>query len=233
MGVQSERKAPEPLMGGNRLEGRFGTGSDRVSHLPPRDWRNYEDPTLPPLLQPALECFVEHGYHGTTIRSLAARVGLSVPGLYHYYPSKQAILVAIMQHAMEDLYSRSQEALEMAGRSVEEQLRLHIECLVLFHAHRSALAFIAASEIRSLEGEAHKSHIMSRDRQQKILDDIVRRGVQEGLFTTEFPQESSRAVVTMCTGVSQWYKLQGDLSPEELAKRYVEIALATLGRVRI
>lgn len=175
---------------------------------------------------------VEHGYHGTTIRALATRVGLSVLGLYHYYPSKHAILVAIMERAMEDLYAGSQAALAEAGDTIGDQFRLHVECLVLFHAHRSALAFIAASEIRSLEGDAHGLHIAARNRQQRILDDIVNRGVAEGLFDTPCAQEASRAIVTMCTGVSQWYKREGEMTPEELAGRYVLIVLAALGYVR-
>jgi hypothetical protein len=38
------------------------------------------------VLLAALECFVERGYHGTTIRQIATRGGVSAPGLYHYFP---------------------------------------------------------------------------------------------------------------------------------------------------
>lgn len=191
-------------------------------------WRDYSEPLLPPILEAALECFVEHGYHGTTIRTVAARAGLSVPGLYHHYPSKQALLVAIVHKAMEDLLARSQAALAEAGSSVEARFAALIECLVLFHAHRSKLAFISASEIRSLEGESREAHIAARDRQQRILDDIVSQGAAEGIFATKFPKHSSRAIVTMCTGVAQWYDPAGSLTPEELADSYVTIARAAL-----
>ncbi len=43
------------------------------------------------VLLAALECFVERGYHGTTIRQIANRAGVSVPGLYHHYASKLAL----------------------------------------------------------------------------------------------------------------------------------------------
>lgn len=195
-----------------------------------REWRNYSETVLPPLLQAALDCFVEHGYHGTTIRTVAARAELSVPGLYHHYPSKQALLVSIVQFAMADLLVRSEDAVSEAGPSVEERFRLLIECLVLFHAHRSELAFIAASEIRSLEGESRTAHINSRDKQQKMVDDIVNQGVREGIFDTEYPKVTSRAIVTMCTGIAQWYRRDGELSPEELAVRYANIARMALGR---
>lgn len=193
-----------------------------------RAWRDYSEPLLPPILHAALECFVEHGYHGTTIRTVAARAGLSVPGLYHHYPSKQALLVSIVRRAMEDLFDRSQAAVLEAGPWVEARFRALIECLVLFHAHRSKVAFISASEIRSLEGHAREELIGARDRQQRLLDDIVVQGAEEGIFATTFPRQSSRAIVTMCTGVAQWYDPAGKLTPEELASNYVTIARAAV-----
>lgn len=193
-----------------------------------RLWRDYSEPLLPPILDAALDCFVEHGYHGTTIRTVASRAGLSVPGLYHHYPSKQALLVSIVRRAMEDLHVRSQAAVSEAGPSVEARFRALIECLVLFHAHRSKVAFISASEIRSLEGTSRDAHIAARDRQQRILDGIVTEGASAGVFETRFPRHSSRAIVTMCTGVAQWYDPAGKLSPEELAASYVTIARAAV-----
>jgi AcrR family transcriptional regulator len=193
-------------------------------------WRDYGQPAVAPLLQAALECFVESGYHGTTIRNVAAAAGLSVPGLYHHYESKHAILVALMQSAMTDLYARSVAALEEAGDSLQDRLDLQIECLVLFHAHRTKLAFIAASEIRSLEPGARARHIAARDRQQRLLDEIVDEGVTSAIFTAEQPRDASRAIVTMCTGVAQWYRLSGALSPDQLARLYVRYARRLLGQ---
>ncbi len=193
------------------------------------DWRNYSGQELPPVLAAALACFVEHGYHGTTIRQVAARAGLSVPGIYHHYSSKHALLEAIAQRAMADLFQRSEAALAEAGPGVEERFRLLIECLVLFHAHRSEQAFIAASEIRSLRDDARAAHIAARDRQQRLLTEVVNDGVAAGVFSTPFPAEAARAVITMCTGVAQWYRSAGALSPEELAARYVVIARGSMG----
>ena len=192
-------------------------------------WRGFSVPVLPPLLGAALECFVEHGYHGTAIRTVATRAGLSVPGLYHHYPSKQALLVGIAESAMADLYARSTAALAEAGADVEDRFALLIECLVLVHAYRWEHAFIAASEIRSLEPAARARHIAARDRQQKLLDDVVAEAVRGGRLNAPHPKDASRAVTTMCTGVASWYRAGGPLSPEELAGRYVQICRGAVG----
>lgn len=202
-----------------------GPGSIKES-----SWREYAKDDLPPILSSALECFMEQGYHGTTIRQVAARAGLSVPGLYHHYPSKHALLVALMSHAMSDLWTRSQLAITEAGTSVQRQFDLLVECLVLFHARRRELAFIAYGEIRSLNGTARSEHIEARDRQQRLMDSIIAQGVETGIFTTHFPREASTAVITMCTGVAQWFQPHGSLTPEELAERYREITTMAVGR---
>lgn len=192
-------------------------------------WRLYGASSLPPVLKAALACFVEQGYHGTSIRAIATRSQLSVPGLYHHYPSKQGLLVDIMARAMADLWARSCAALAEAGSDPLRRLDLLVECLVLFHAHQRDLAFIAYNEIRALEGDARQEHIAARDRQQTLIDQILGQGVEEARFSTPHLRETSRAVTTMCTGVSQWYRPGGPLSPDELATIYRSIARRAVG----
>ncbi|WP_406729105.1 TetR/AcrR family transcriptional regulator [Streptomyces sp. GD-15H] len=203
------------------------TGDDTAGHR--TDWRLYTSDGMPPVLRAALACFVEQGYHGTTIRQVAARAGLSVPGVYHHYPSKHALLVGVVTRAMAELWERSTAALEEAGPDAGRRLDLLVECLVLFHAHRRELAFIAASEIRSVLGDDRAAYLQARDRQQRLMDAAVEEGVARGTFTTPYPREVSRAIVTMCTAVSQWYRVDGGLAPSELAARYRIMARMTVG----
>jgi transcriptional regulator with XRE-family HTH domain len=53
------------------------------------DWRSFPAVELDPVLDAAIDAFVEIGYHGTSMRLLAERAGLSVPGIYHHYRDKQ------------------------------------------------------------------------------------------------------------------------------------------------
>ncbi|WP_131104591.1 TetR/AcrR family transcriptional regulator [Ornithinimicrobium sufpigmenti] len=191
-------------------------------------WRQHDEDDLPVILRAALDCFVSQGYHGTTTRQIAGRSGLSVPGVYHHHASKQALLAAVMEHAMEDLWWRSQAAAEEAGPTQWEQLAAQVECLVLFHSRRQDLAFISWSEIRSLETEHRVAHIERRDRQQAVVDAIVARGAAEGVFRAGRPKEAARAITTLCVSVAQWYRADGPLSPDELAAEYVDLVQGML-----
>lgn len=191
-----------------------------------QDWRAYGSDDLSTILRAALDCFAEHGYHGTSIREIASSAELSVPGVYHHYPSKQALLVGVMDHAMEDLWWRSAAAAKEAGDDSVDQLAAQVECLVLYHAYRQDLAFIAWSEIRSLTGEQRIAHVGRRDRQQRVFDGILDAGARSGKFSTPWPAETSRAIVTLCTGVAQWYHTGGPHTPEEIAAGYVVLTHA-------
>ncbi len=139
-------------------------------------WREYTDQGLSKVLAAALAAFVEKGYDGASIREIASRAGLSVPGLYHHYPSKQALLVGLTNAVMRELLDRSHAAVAEAGPTPGERFDAVIESLLRFHMYRREQAFVASRETRSMEPESRKAYIALRDEQQEMLDDIVREG---------------------------------------------------------
>ncbi|MBB4932834.1 hypothetical protein F4561_003654 [Lipingzhangella halophila] len=50
-----------------------------------------------------------------------------------------------------------------------------------------------------------------------------------GAFATPYPAEASRVVTTMCVAVATWYRPDGPLAPEEVVRRYLTLARATVG----
>lgn len=190
-----------------------------------RQWRQFDDDALVPILSAALDAIVEVGFHGTTIRKIADRAGLSVPGVYHHYASKHALLEGIMKAGMEDLWERTSIAVKEAEGDTQREFELYIECMVLFHASRTGLAATALNEIRSLHDEARQAHIERRDRQHRLLEQIIYHGCDEGIFQTPYPRQATTAIITMCTSIAQWFKPGGELTPAELATRYQTFAL--------
>ncbi len=193
------------------------------------EWRSFGEPQLSVPLAAALSAFADHGYHGTTIRRIAERSNLSVPGLYHHYPSKQALLVGLVTTAMDELLEHTNQADAEAGDDPNQRFDNVVECLLRFHMHRRDQAFVASTEIRSMDTEVRESHIALRDRQQRMLDEIVEHGVGDGVFHTPFPLDASRAVTTMCIAVATWFSPNGEFSPDGVVERYLTLARSTVG----
>lgn len=49
------------------------------------------------ILAAAVAAYGEAGYHGASLREIAKRVGISHAGLLYYFPSKEALLAAVLQ----------------------------------------------------------------------------------------------------------------------------------------
>src|SRR5438045_9702694 len=78
----------------------------------------------------ACELFARQGYRGTSMKDIAGALAVSAPNLYNHIPSKQDLLVVIMDRAMDRAHAALDEAL--AGiDDVAEQLRRATETGVL------------------------------------------------------------------------------------------------------
>ncbi|GGY98602.1 TetR/AcrR family transcriptional regulator [Streptomyces poonensis] len=200
-----------------------GPGATAAPH-----WRTYGPLGLHPILVHAMEAFNEQGYHGTSVRDIAGRVGVTVPALYYHYENKQALLATLLETSMKDVLDRCRAAAAEAGDDPLSRFCAMVESIVLYMAHRKGLAFLD-TEIRSLEPGNRARYVALRDYLEHMLLDTVEAGIARGLFTTPIPADAVRAVLIMCQGVANWYRADGPLSAEEIARRHVLLSLGTVG----
>jgi AcrR family transcriptional regulator len=201
-------------------------GSRRVSTRSPA-------PSPPPgeegILKAAIAVMAEQGYHGTSVRDIAARAGVSPAAPYYHFESKQAVLATIMERGIEELLRRTGAALDAARDDPAERLGAIVETHVLFHLEDQRGTMLGTSELRALEEPVRALHLDKRHRQQRTFDDVLLLGAERGVFTTPIPLEASRAIVVMCTGVASWFSPDGPLGRAEVARRYRLLALDMAG----
>ena len=63
----------------------------------------------------ALQRIAARGYEGTTLRDIAEQAGVSVGLLYRYFPSKQAIVIALYDELSADTRIRPRHCLQDGG----------------------------------------------------------------------------------------------------------------------
>ena len=192
------------------------------------DWRDCPPVELTELLRHASEAFYEQGYHGTTVRDIAARVGVTVPALYYHHENKAAILVAVLNAAMADLLPRGEAAVaDGQGDPVQEISNL-VESIGLHMTVRARLAALD-SEYRYLAADVRSGYADLRKRNELLMRSVVERGVERGAFVVEDSAEATRAILGMLQAIARWYDDTGSLTPAQVATRYADLALATLG----
>jgi AcrR family transcriptional regulator/DNA-binding XRE family transcriptional regulator len=219
----------------NAIEhGRTGISADRLNDLA----RTFDVPmatllgshTSPesidgdPAISAAISAFVEAGYHGSSMRTIAERAGMSLASIYHYYPSKQSLLVKILDMTMDELDWRCAVAIDGPGGPLDRLYRV-VEALALFHTLRAEVAYIGASEMRSFEEPERTRIAARRSAIQHLVDHEILSAVREGSAGCERPRETGRAIATMCTSLPQWFNKSGPTGPEAIARTYAELAL--------
>ena len=98
--------------------------------------------TVDAIVRAAAQVFAARGYAATSTNHIAARAGVSIGSLYEYFPSKDALLVALMEaHLAEGEAILERAAAEaMAERDpVERVVARFVRAMVTFHSQDRAL----------------------------------------------------------------------------------------------
>lgn len=179
----------------------------------------------------AIALFKTRGYHGTPVRALARIVRIEAASLYYHFPSKQEILSEIFDRVMDDLLAGLERALQ-SGTRPEARLRAAVRFHVLFHTERRDEAFISHSELRSLTGPNLRRIIAKRDRYEAMLRTLLTDGIKSGVFEIGDVRLMTIAILTLCSGVADWYSRRGRLRADTVADAYADMVLGLVRRSR-
>ncbi len=104
------------------------------------------------LLTAAIEEFVEKGYNGASMDSIAKRAGVSKGGLYHYFPNKEVLLMEANNKISEPISEIALKALE--GKSAIEWIRYYIRQYINYWIPRTKeMSFSFLSMSKALESD--------------------------------------------------------------------------------
>jgi AcrR family transcriptional regulator len=173
----------------------------------------------------AREIFAERGYHGTSIRDIAKRAGLSLSALYYWHPSKQHLLAALIEEIQHDYFERCDRALRSVGDDPAEKLCALVRATVEYRVSLRVESNIATLEWRNLEPDNRERLEGVRRSASQLWADIVAEGVARGEFRCAHPDDARRAIVAACNAIAQWYEPGGEITLPELVERYSAIAL--------
>jgi AcrR family transcriptional regulator len=177
------------------------------------------------LLRAARDEFAERGYDGASIRHLAARAGMSLSALYHYYAGKQELLEAILTQVADEFFAGYEAERAAVGEDPAERLTAAVRAGVRYAASAPGLVTLLRSEMRNVSPEFLRSLSARIAAASAIYATPIADGIGQGVFHTPYPDDARRAITAMCNGVGDWYNPRGPLSLDEILSRQVALAL--------
>ena len=176
------------------------------------------------ILEAAAQIIREKGYHATSMSDIAEAVDLRKATLYHHIDSKQSILVALLDRALDTLIEDIQPVLT-AHIPADEKFRRAMHAFLSYMSENLDLSAVLLLEHRSLDPDMRKEHIPRRDEYEGYWRQIIEEGVEEGIFKVEDPSLSAKVALGVASWTVMWLNPQGRLSADEIASQSANILL--------
>ena len=105
------------------------------------------------ILETAAELFAAKGFHGVSVGEIGRACGISGPALYKHFPSKDAVLAAMLvdisQRLLDEGRARVADATD-ADDAIDALIRWHIDFAL---RHRSLIPTSMAASTASLDSK--------------------------------------------------------------------------------
>jgi AcrR family transcriptional regulator len=170
------------------------------------------------LLEVCVVEFNTRGYDATSMEDLSRAAGITKSSFYHHFASKEALLAAALDEALERLSSAVDAAADATrGGSAYDRLRATVDAAVhILVAHLPAVTLLlrvrgnSALEQSALERRRHIDEQLAR---------VVRQAADEGDLRDDLdPEVISRLLFGMVNSLVDWYHPDGPISPESIAE---------------
>jgi AcrR family transcriptional regulator len=177
------------------------------------------------IIDQAMTMFGEAGYRGASLREIAARCGLSHPGLLHHFPTKESLLLAV-------LAQRDEADTAWLGLSDSHgiaALRRLVELGVLNSNRRGIVELFAVLSAEATAAD-HPAHDFFVERYRTSVDMIVqayREAQQDGQLREGVdPDAAGRQLVAVMDGLQvQWLLDDGTTDMGALLRAHVQAQL--------
>jgi AcrR family transcriptional regulator len=141
------------------------------------------------ILETAERLLEERSFHEISIDDLARGAGISRPTFYFYFPSKEAVLLTLLDRMVAEARSGQGDALERFSEDPEYWLRQGITAIYeTFRSHRAVVAAAADVRATSEEGRDLWARVMEQWVQETtaaIEAERARGAAPEGLPTRD------------------------------------------------
>lgn len=183
------------------------------------------------ILEVAEDLFSRKGFHGTSMRDLAAALGIKAGSLYSHIKGKDELLWEIVDGIAAQFCAAAEAAAARqapASQRLRDLMRAH---LGIVGEHRE-MAAVLLLEWREIAEVSHLDIKARRDAHEACVARILDDGVVSGEFRPQETKWARLLVLSALNWASQWYQPGAEASPREVADRFADIILDGLATRR-
>ena len=146
------------------------------------------------LVDAAETLFMEKGYSKTSIRDIVEKVGVAHGLFYYYFDSKSDLINAIVERMFKKMDKILIDLRSNQELNAQEKLLLYFDKVSEMKKGKEYLIGFVEDE----EGMLFYHELLNRiiDKTTPHLTEIIKQGIEEGVFDTDYPEEAVRFILT-------------------------------------
>ena len=176
------------------------------------------------ILAVAAKQFCANGYSSTTVRDLAAEVGILSGSIFHHFKNKEEILFCVMQEVVLAMDYVLAQSLSESG-TVKQRLRSLIATELLFiHGTTHNASSVLVSEWRALSSEHQAQVLNSRKSYDGLWLEILSQAQREKLIVND-PVLLHKLLHGAMAWSQHWYQPDGTVTMDQLIDQVLNLAI--------
>lgn len=179
------------------------------------------------LLEAAARLFKQRGYAATSMRDIAAEVGIEAASIYHHLKSKEEILEVICFDLADRLTTAIAEVNDIYFNA-EQKLRMAIKNHVEIVTANTNFSAVFIQEWRNLTEPKLGEFRKLRDAYEKGIRVIVKEGMDEDVFDTVDEKFAALTILSTVNWINEWYNPEGNMTPAQIAQKLSDFIMGGL-----
>lgn len=176
------------------------------------------------ILETTLRLFSVKGYRGTTMRDIAAAVGIKAGSLYAHISSKDELLLELIVRATDRAERAVIGAFDVEAPAAE-RLRRGIEAHLRIVADDLQSARVYFHEWRELDADMRKQIEGKSLSYQQRFERVIADGRDAGEFRDVDPALAAVAITSMLNVFHVWYSPSHGPTVEEVAQAFSDLVI--------
>lgn len=169
------------------------------------------------ILDAAARLFREHSFAGTGLREIASAAGILLGSLQYRFPSKEALMVRLMERAVDRVTRAVLAAVESTSDPIE-RLRRGIAAHLRMLVSGDDAVYVLLYDWRVLRDDARAAVVRSRDRYEALWDGVMYKAAGTGKLRNGIDLRLFRLLgFGAINWVATWYRPSGPMTPDQIA----------------
>jgi TetR/AcrR family transcriptional repressor of nem operon len=157
------------------------------------------------IIDVAQALFLSKGYESTSVQDVLDGAGIAKGTFYHYFGSKMELLDALVARLADSTFAAVEPIVQDENMSAPQKIHAYFDAIMQWKTENRRFFMDIGRVIYQDDNAIYREKMLRAARKQigAFFTVIIKQGLEEGVFSTQYPPEMSQIVYTVMLSMSE------------------------------